>query len=417
MTWRVIGWVATLVATLLFLYWVRNALPPFVIGGVIALLLNPTVERLCEKRNLSRSRAILNVFFAFLLITLALGTLLVPPFYAQAQMLVKAFSPQDGTVLKSVQQAGNRIQVRIARELQKREDWVRKNEKLLAQMNLPTEPKALAQALTKPIAERLTRVTTDWTSHLLQSVVNLFLGLLSKLLWIILIPFTAYLFMLDMDHFHRAFLFLFPPAQRPAIQRLLDEIGSVFLRYIRGLITVALLYGSSCCMVFWLLGVPNPLLLGSIAGVLYLVPYIGAALTALLSGGFTYLFEPAHPFLFLFTPATSWHTVLVVLSGFALNMVFDMLITPRVLGGAVGLRPLASLFAILVGAQVFGIWGMLLAVPLATALKIIIERLLHFFYGEAEFLEKPVAPTPIETDLPEAEEISVSEHEGSAEEQ
>jgi predicted PurR-regulated permease PerM len=69
------------------------------------------------------------------------------------------------------------------------------------------------------------------------------------------------------------------------------------------------------------------------------------------------------------------------------------------------LRPLGALIAIVVGAN-WGIWGMLLAVPVATTFKIIIERLLHFFYGEADFLELPeVQPAPHEETPPEQQSI------------
>jgi predicted PurR-regulated permease PerM len=66
--WRFLGWAAVIAAALYFLYLVRASLIPFLIGGVIALLLNPFVDALC-RRGYSRGRAILNVFLAFLLFT------------------------------------------------------------------------------------------------------------------------------------------------------------------------------------------------------------------------------------------------------------------------------------------------------------------------------------------------------------
>jgi len=125
-----------------------------------------------------------------------------------------------------------------------------------------------------------------------------------------------------------------------------------------------------------------------LAAILYPIPYLGSFLIALSAFGATLLFGPSHPAFYLFTLSNFWHAVLVVIGAIMINNVFDLVVTPRLLGGAVGLRPLGALIAIVIGAN-WGIWGMLLAVPVATTLKIVIERLLHFFYGEAEFLELP----------------------------
>lgn len=487
MAWRIVGWVVIVIATLSFFYWARAALPPFLIGGVIALLLNPLVETLINKRALSRSRAVFNVFVAFLLLTTAIGVLLAPGFYSQAQIIIKEFavapngngnggktnaappdtsgsesesppSPTDSTVpntgmspsvvseptedvtpspetpsepasgsletgappietgepalpqtlpqgaapasqnkfITRIQEFAQNMEGRIESELQNREHLVKRNEGLLKQMGLPAEPKALAKEIRKIFDQRVAAPVKARSADLLQSVLNVFLGLLSKILWLILIPLITYLFLLEMDNIQRAFLFLIPPGQRMAVSALLDEIGRVFLRYLRGLVTVALLYGTTSGIVFWLLGVPNPVLVGALAGVLYPVPYVGAALTALLSGGFTYVLGPAHPLLFAVPLSPPVHAIVIVLCGAAMNVAFDMIITPRVLGDAVGLNPLASMFAILVGAQTMGIWGMLLAVPVATTLKIIIERMLYFSYGEADFLSVPVDTVSIE---------------------
>jgi predicted PurR-regulated permease PerM len=388
MAWRIAGWVVIIIATLAFFYAVRGALPPFIIGGVIALLLNPTVEKFINARKVSRARAVFNVTLGFLLLAAGIGIAVVPTFYSQAQQLIAAFA-KNGQIVKTIQENAQDWQSQLKRELNAREALIRRNEKFLQRYELPTEPDALADTIVNRATSTVTGFATSIGDSFFKNVVGALLNLLSKLLWFVLIPIIIFLFLMEMDNFQRAFLFLIPPSQRHSVRLLLDEIGSMFLRYIRGLVTVALTYGITAGIVYWLLGVPNPLLVGALAGVLYPVPYIGAASTALISGGFTYLFEPAHPFLYFLDLPLYWHALAVVLTGAVMNILFDMIITPRILGGAVGLSPLASLFAILVGAQIAGVWGMLLAVPVATTFKIIIERLLYYVYGEAEFLDKP----------------------------
>jgi predicted PurR-regulated permease PerM len=386
--WRFLGWAAVIAAALYFLYLVRASLIPFLIGGVIALLLNPFVDALC-RRGYSRGRAILNVFLAFLLFTLGLGLMLAPAFYAQSQEIIQTFSRRGNSDLnKTVNAFVQQAQDYLKREIPKRREWVERNRELLKRLNLPTEPNELASVLTTRLQQRVNSFLLDNAARYINSFLNTLLGLLSKAIWIILIPLSAYFFLLDMPAVQRGFLFMIPPEHRAAVRRLLSEIGALFFRYIRGMVVAALSYGAVCMGYYWLVGAPNPVLLGVLAAILYPIPYLGSFLIALSAFGATLLFGPSHPAFYLFTLSNFWHAVLVVIGAIMINNVFDLVVTPRLLGGAVGLRPLGALIAIVIGAN-WGIWGMLLAVPVATTLKIVIERLLHFFYGEAEFLELP----------------------------
>jgi predicted PurR-regulated permease PerM len=386
--WRFLGWAAVIAAALYFLYLVRASLIPFLIGGVIALLLNPFVDALC-RRGYSRGRAILNVFLAFLLFALGLGLMLAPAFYAQSQEIIQTFSRKgNGDLNKTVNAFVQQAQDYLKREIPRRREWVERNRELLKRLNLPTEPNELASVLTTRLQQRVNSFLLDNAARYINSFLNTLLGLLSKAIWIILIPLSAYFFLLDMPAIQRGFLFMIPPEHRPAVRQLLSEIGALFFRYIRGMVVAALSYGAVCMGYYWLAGAPNPVLLGVLAAILYPIPYLGSFLIALSAFGATLLFGPSHPAFYLFTLSNFWHAVLVVIGAIMINNVFDLVVTPRLLGGAVGLRPLGALIAIVIGAN-WGIWGMLLAVPVATTLKIVIERLLHFFYGEAEFLELP----------------------------
>ncbi|MCX7992574.1 MAG: AI-2E family transporter [Fimbriimonadales bacterium] len=389
--WRVLGWAVVVSTALVFLYFVRSSLVPFLIGGIIALLLNPFVEALC-RRGYARGRAILNVFLAFLLLAIGLSLMLAPAFYAQAQEIIQTFNQKgNGDITKVINRWVQDAQTYLEQEIPKRRELVERNAELLKRLGLPTEPDALARALTTRVQRRANELVLDNAARYINSFLNTLLGILSKAIWIILIPMSAYFFLLDMPGLQKSFLFMVPPAQRAAVRQLMSEIGALFFRYIRGIVTASLTYGAVSMLFYWLVGAPNPVLLGVLAAILYPIPYLGAFLIALSSFVFTLIFGPAHPLFFIVSPSTVWHAIAVVAGAMVVNTLFDLIITPRLLGGAVGLRPLGALIAIVVGSN-WGIWGMLLAVPVATTLKIIIERLLHFFYGEADFLELPEAP-------------------------
>ena len=104
------------------------------------------------------------------------------------------------------------------------------------------------------------------------------------------------------------------------------------------------------------------LLVGVAAGVLYAIPYLGALTTAVVT--------------FLIATAAGgigfggW----AVAATFGLNQIFDNFVTPRVVGGGVGLNPVFALFALTLGGELFGFWGLLFAVPLAASIQVILFR-------------------------------------------
>ena len=111
------------------------------------------------------------------------------------------------------------------------------------------------------------------------------------------------------------------------------------------------------------------LLVGAAAGVLYAVPYLGAFSIALVT------------FIVSFAAASGDHQSGLAFGGIALaatlvlNQVFDNVVTPRVVGGGVGLHPVLALFALVIGGELFGLWGMLLSVPIAGSIQVILFRL------------------------------------------
>ena len=153
------------------------------------------------------------------------------------------------------------------------------------------------------------------------------------------------------------------------------DVMGVFSDYLRGLVIVCALYGAATIGLLYLLSVWHhplahyALLVGAAAGILYAIPYLGSTATALVT------------FLVAFAAATADHASglafggIAVLATLALNQVFDGVVTPRVVGGGVGLHPILAIFALVIGGELFGIWGMLLSVPLAGSIQAILFRL------------------------------------------
>jgi predicted PurR-regulated permease PerM len=145
------------------------------------------------------------------------------------------------------------------------------------------------------------------------------------------------------------------------------QVGAVFAGYLRGLCIVCTGYA----VVNWLvlgLGfrVNYALVLALFSGILYAVPYIGAVATIAL-GAIVAFATPGH---------TTGYVLGVAASLLVTNQVFDQVVTPRVVGGLVGLHPVLSIFALAVGGELFGLIGMILAVPLAASIQVILVELI-----------------------------------------
>jgi predicted PurR-regulated permease PerM len=212
------------------------------------------------------------------------------------------------------------------------------------------------------------------------------LGLIIFIPWLVLIPILSFFFLKDADSFRRSVLAMLPRGRlRWRGDELFQDINSTLAAYIRAQLTACLLIAVICSIGFALLGLPSPLVLGLIAGMLEFVPLVGplavailAALLALLHSGFGLAF-----------------VVLLFLG--VLRIVQDYVIYPRLIGHGIHLHPLAVILAILAGAEIAGVAGIFLAIPLIAVITVSYRHWLEHRGHEtiAEVLEEAVVE-PVE---------------------
>ncbi|HUV04463.1 MAG TPA: AI-2E family transporter [Armatimonadota bacterium] len=316
------------------LYLVRGILPPFVIAFVIAWLLDPLLGRL-QKRGCPRILAVSAVYIVFLAAFVLGLVFLVPPVIDQAKQLgqdLPGYAERFGAFAA---------------------DLMEKHRATLAKFELPT---TLQEAFAK-YGEQAKQEVINGITYTSRWIVSS----LSKALWLVLIPLVAFYFLNDIDRIRKKTALLIPQQWRARTTEVLSRMGLVFSSYVRGLIVVCLLFGVVTTIVLVISGLKYGIILGLLSAVLYAVPYLGAILITLL--------------VFLVALATHglgyaiWMAVLMV----ALNQfLFDMLITPKILGKSVGLHPVLSLFALMAGGSLFGLVGMVLAVPVAASIQEIV---------------------------------------------
>jgi predicted PurR-regulated permease PerM len=213
------------------------------------------------------------------------------------------------------------------------------------------------------------------------------LGWIIFIPWLVLIPILSFFFLKDADSFRRSVLAMLPRGRlRWRGDELFQDINSTLAAYIRAQLTACLLVGAICSVGFALLGLPSPLVLGLIAGMLEFVPLVGplvvailAVLLALLHSGYAVAFA-----------------ILVFLG--VLRIIEDYVIYPRLIGQGIHLHPLAVILAILAGAEIAGVAGIFLAIPVIAILTVTYRNWLEHRGSEtiAEVLEEAVIESAVE---------------------
>jgi predicted PurR-regulated permease PerM len=346
--WRRIIWLSLLgVVTACFLWAVRSILTPFLIAFFLASLLDPVVTNL-QARGRSRAATVGGIFgLVFLSIVLSLI------------LLVRFAVPQMTELAQNIPG--------YTRVIKDRSDGLYEKYKA---------PLGSIGVKANPLSDR-TGPLTNTATRVLDSVKAQLLGLVGEALWFIIIPLSLYFFLMEYQYVRTKLIAFVPIKYQANVDRISQEVVAIFSQYIRGLAKVCVMYGVTATILFTAFRLNFAVFLGTAAGVLYAVPYVGPAVAMLTAGivAFTSTQSPVY-------------SIAVVAAFCTMHILFDYVITPRVVGGSVGLHPLMNVFALMCGASLFGVWGMLLAVPVAASIQMI---LLYFF---PRLSEPPVIHSP-----------------------
>jgi len=215
------------------------------------------------------------------------------------------------------------------------------------------------------------------------------LGWIIFLPWLVLIPILSFFFLKDADTFRRSVLAMLPRGRlRWRGDELFQDINSTLAAYIRAQLTACLLVGAICSVGFALLGLPSPLVLGLIAGMLEFVPLVGPLVVALLAAA-----------LALLQSGFGMAFVVLLFLG-VLRIVEDYVIYPRLIGHGIHLHPLAVILAILAGAEIAGVAGIFLAIPVIAILTVSYRHWMEHRGSDtiADVLEEAVVEADAATD-------------------
>lgn len=306
------------------------------VAAILAAGLSTPIEALQRRRwgrrgwTVSRGLAVAAVYLVLLVVLGAAGSLLVTPLVAETREFVERVP----TLYDDLRQLALHYQVRYP--------WL--PDLSLIMDRLPQEAGRLGQyaGAATGVAFRVFGVLVSAITVVILSVYMVLEGPAMKV----------------------GLLSLFPPSSHPLVNAVLRGVGLKFGGWLRGQLLLGLIIGTAAGIGTWILGLPYPFLLGLAAGVTELIPLVGPVLGAI----------PA-VLVALFGPW--WRLVAVIALYAAIQQAENHLVVPRVMKMSVGLSPLLTIVAIMIGGRLMGIMGALLAVPVAAALQVIAGEVLR----------------------------------------
>jgi predicted PurR-regulated permease PerM len=350
LAWSLIGVLVLAWVILRFvLYPIRIVFPPLVVALIVIYLLNPIVSEL-HRRGVRRGLATLVVYVVVLsIVGVALAYL--------AQVVA-------GQVSDFV----SRIPELLAR----------------AQHGLGTVSHRLGLNLdSKAVVKQFER--NGSVSHFVGRLTSYTSGVVHVALVLVLGPLIAFYLLVDLPRIQRGAEALVPASRREETNRLAAGVNATLGGFFRGQLLVAFAMGLVSMLLFWLIGLPYFALLGAITGLFGLVPLIGTVIAA-IPALFVALTSPHRTRGLLHFPG-GWKLALATALTLMLVQQLDTrLLSPRVLSRASRLNPVTVLLSLLVGGTLLGLWGMLLAVPVVAAVKVV---MLHIWDTKATWPPQP----------------------------
>lgn len=341
-------WIAATAFTLVFVWIFREILLPFVVGITIAYLLNPLVLRLGNLK-ISRTISTILILSFFFVFVISLIVLLAPPLYQEvAQLLEK--SPQYFDLV-----------------------WA-KLQPYVAIVEETVNEEGLDESIQEVLKENIGGALSASTG-LLSGLLNGGRSLIGFATFIIVTPLVAFFMMIEWQSITEWVDGILPKGSREKTKQLLSEIDTKISGFIRGQALVAISLGILYAVALSIVGLQFGFLIGLAAGALSIIPLFGSIVGLLVSVGVAYF--QSGELTFVATVA------IIFLVGQFLEGNF---ITPKLMGQSVGLHPLWILFALMAGGALFGLVGLILAVPVAATAGVIMNFTIEQ-YKDSQYYE------------------------------
>ncbi|HPN79542.1 AI-2E family transporter [Dokdonella sp.] len=331
-------------------YLFGSALAPFVIAALFAYLFNPVVQKL-ERRGIGRA---LGVSLLFLILTLVLvGIVLVLIPFMERQV------------------------TRFIDQLPRWTAWAR-------DIAAPWVEQRFGVSLDLFDSEGLTAMLDGhwkeaggFATTVLAKVSKSGFAIIAWALNLVIVPVAAFYLLRDWNIVVERVHALIPRSIEPIVVRLTRESDETLGGFLRGQLSVMIILGTLYGIGLWSVGISVGPLIGMIAGLISFVPYLGA----IVGVGMGVIAALAQY-------QDSYHVVLVLIVFVVGQLLEGYVLVPKLVGDKIGLHPVAVMFAILAGGELFGFVGVLLALPIA-AIVMVLLRYAYERYTQSEMYQEP----------------------------
>lgn len=348
---RIIIWIAILIGVGFVLHLLSAVLLPFVIGITIAYFFDPVADKL-ERMGCSRTIATSIILLGFFLGAAGIVVLIIP-----------ILQDQVSGAVKLVPAIIDRMQVLITPVMQElREDFT---------------PETIADL--KKAAGNYAGTMFKWLSEFITQVWSGGLAVLNLISLILITPLVAFYQLRDWDHIVAKVDGWLPRDYADTIREQVKKIDETLAGFVRGQASVCLVLAVVYAIGLSLAGLKAGLLIGIAAGALAVIPYIGAAVSFIIGVG-----------LAVAQFQQDWVSILMVAGVFGIGQTLESyFLTPKLVGGRVGLSPIWIIFAMLAGGALFGLTGVLIALPVAAIAGVLVRFALEqymesdLYHGEA----------------------------------
>lgn len=327
------------------MYLLAPVLTPFFAAALLAYLGDPLVDRL-EQYRMPRTVAVITVFMVILIIVASVPFVLLPLVQQQIMILV------------------SKVPTYI--------DWLQNQVVPWVSQTLNLDIKLLDATAIKSAIVQNWGQAGGFASIVVQALSTSGIALIALVANLVLVPVVTFYLLRDWDHMIAKIKHLLPRKKEPTISRLAMESDQVLGAFLRGQLLVMVCLGIVYSVGLWIVGLDVALLIGLIAGTVSFVPYLGFIVGIVLAGVATVMqFQDA----FYLLPVGVVFIVGQLLEG--------VLLTPLLVGDKIGLHPVAVIFAVMAGGQLFGFVGILLALPAAAVIMVLLRYALQRYTDSA----------------------------------
>ena len=390
-------WIPTLVVSALVIYFLyifgSVALVPVMASFALAYLLDPIVYQ-GEKLGLSRLwSSITSILLVTLLIT-AFIAYVIPDLWTEStkagMKIAQNFTPENAARQREILRRYSPALERVAGD-------------------------KIEQFLGEPLtfySENVGGATTgtDAEGNAASGAGSVLSSVLSSSLDLLLVPFFVFYILIDFNRWRESLETLIPPRFREPFKLLFDESGRILESYVRGQLLIGAIMAVCYAVGFFFLGVPAWAGIAMIAGLLNAVPYVGTILGIVLAGGFTFA-----------GGGGVWDIAAVLGVFVAVQSLEGYVLTPKILGGRLNLHPMAVFLGLLIGGKLFGLLGVILAIPVIAIGKVFLKfvRELYqasYFYHAGDVRVDEAPSENIEERIAVAAETVLAQQEQKGEE-